>query len=287
MQTNQQSREPIGKGTRGEMNKLMRSLSVLGVALLSLSGVSSSFGAPVLSEDFNSYSLGNLNGQGGWTAISGAGANAIQVVSPGRADLPAGTGEDDSKAFTSSLGFMADGTSFYYGLTINMTTAQTGEYFASVSAGTSTSLFYNRLFAKATTGGFLLGIMETSGTGSVTNYGSTVLSLGTDYRVVVAQHIIAGPLNDTLAIYVDPTDVIELNNTAYVTKSWTTANSETNSYGQFNLRQGVSGAGPAVVVDDIVVGQDFSEVAMIPEPSTMLLVGLGLVGLWTSRRRRS
>jgi len=52
----------------------------------------------------------------------------------------------------------------------------------------------------------------------VTTWGASVLSLSTDYRVVIAQNFIAGTLNDTFNVYVNPTDLVnEGANTAYLT----------------------------------------------------------------------
>ena len=271
---------------RGQMKKfLMASV----VAFVAFSLVSSSYGTPAFTDNFNSYTTGiNLAGQGPWTATT-VGATPIQVVSPGKASVGA-SGQDDYAAFSSPV-TLVDGTSFYYGLTLDVLTANAnGDYFIHVStpAGTTTT-FVERLWARASGGGFQLGLMETSGVGGTTNWGSTVLSLNTDYRVVVAQHSIAGGVNDTFAVYVNPSDTsVELNNAAYLTKTWGSATAESASYAAINLRQGSTFGAPTEFVDNLAVSQTFSDVAtVVPEPSTFLMVGAGLAGLLAIRRRRS
>lgn len=273
------------------MNRFTKSMCVIGVALLSLSVVSSSFATTAFSDNFNSYTAGaNLSGQGPWTATAAA-LTPMQVTNIATGDnaVRLGTsGQDEFAALTSGTVTPGDGNSFYFSLSLNVISAQaTGDYFMhdSTPAGTTTA-FFDRLHIKSTTGGFLLGIVETSG-GAVVSYGTGVLTLGTTYQVVVARHFVAGALNDTLAVYVNPTDTsVELNNTAYVTKAWTSTTAENTAVSALNLRQGTAANAPAEVVDNILASTTFADVT-IPEPSTVVLVGLGLVGLLGIRRRRS
>ena len=239
------------------------------------------------SEDFNSYANGNLTNQGPWLQTAPA-ANPIQV-NGGKAILPT-TGQDVYAAFGSPVNFGV-GESFYYGLTINVISATAaGDYFFHVSnpAGT-TSAFFERLFARSSGAGFQLGLLDASGTGSATTWGSTVLSLNTDYRVVVAQNSITGPNNDTFNLYVDPTDSTEANNTAYLSHGWTsTTVAEVATYAAVNLRQGGSTTTPSVSVDNILVSKIFSDLTPVPEPSILALAalaGFGMLSLSVFRKR--
>ena len=264
----------------------MKNRNCLMVCVGILGGVWPSFGAAIFGEGFDNYVNGSLTNQGPWLATASATA-PIQVAS-GRAQL-ATSGQDAYAAFGSAIS-NPDGTSFFYGLTINVTSTQAaGDYFFHVSnpAGTTLS-FYERLFAKSAVGGFQLGFVDTSGTGSTITYGLPVLSLGTDYRVVVAQNFVAGPNNDTFSLYVNPTDLsVEGNNTPFLTHTWTsTSVAETATYAAVNLRQGSSANAAAVFVDDILVSKTYSDVASTPEPSTICLALAGAAGLLCFRRRR-
>jgi hypothetical protein len=262
---------------------------ILAGAAASLLGISSSFGATLFSDDFT-YPNGNLAGQGSWLQTSTPSASPIQVT--GGVAVIGTSGQDIYAPLVSALSLSA-GTSFFYGLTINVSAAQsTGDYFAhfTPTVGDS-SLFFGRTFVKSSGSGYLLGYMETSGTGSAVTYGSQILNFGQSYRVVVAYNSVAGTLNDTASLYVNPSDtVVEANNSPYLTDTWTTASAEPTSVAALNLRQGGSTAAPTLTVDFLSAGDAFSSAAgfsPVPEPSTWALFGAGVIGLGLVVRRKS
>lgn len=242
--------------------------------------------APIFSEDFNSYTNGPLLGQGTppWTITGTSVVNPISVSS-GLVPL-ANTGQDVNAAF-SSVYTGVDGTSLFYGATINLSAAGTGDYFLHLTpaAGNSTA-FFGRVYAQASGAGFVLGYLETSGTGSAVNYGTGVLNFGSNYRVAVAYDFVAGTLNDTARLYVDPTDNVELNNTPYLSDTWTTVTAETNVFRTINFRQGGSSSSPTLTVDNLLVGTTFADVAQVPEPSVFALIGIGGLAFFLQRRAR-
>ncbi|MEK7707990.1 MAG: PEP-CTERM sorting domain-containing protein [Verrucomicrobiota bacterium] len=244
----------------------------------------------IFSENFNSYANGNLTNQGPWLQTAAA-ANPVQVANGNSGKVASlFTGQDVYAAFGSPYNpyTIADGTSFYIGLTLNVSAATAGgDYFLHVtpSAGNS-SAFFERFFVKSSGSGFVLGYLETSGTGGVINYGSTVWSFNTDYRAVIAYNAVAGTVNDTASVYVNPTDyLVQGNNAAEISDLWTTVFSETNKVAAINLRQGGSTTAATLSVDDIFVGTTFADVSAAPEPSSIALVGLGLLALSFIRRR--
>ncbi len=241
--------------------------------------------APYYLDTFT-YPDGPLVGNDSWTVTGTVFTNPEQVSS-GRVPLTT-SGQDVNASIGAPL-TIADGTSFYIGVTINVSAAQAGgDYFLHTSPNPgNSSAFFERVFIKSSGAGFLLGYVETSGTGATTTYGTTVLNFGTDYRAVIAYNKVAGPLNDTASVYVNPTDnLVQGNNTPYLTSTWTSASAETNLVGTVNLRQGSATAAAALIVDDLDLSLTFADAAVIPEPHGLaLLGGFGIVA-WSFVRRR-
>ena len=224
--------------------------------------------------------VGNTIGQGGWAQTGTfTGGNPVAINS-GKAILASGaTGQDAWKAFDSAA-TMTAGTSLLSKINFTVTSATSGgDYFFHLgSPAGSTSGFYQRLFAKSTTGGFLLGISTTSSTGT---YGTSLLSLNTAYNVVIAWNSITGSSNDTLNVYVNPTDPTLANNSAYTSATWNVA--EPSTLDTANLSLGGSGTTPGVQVNTI-------NVAIVPEPSTgalLVLGGAALVAVRSLRKKNS
>ena len=245
---------------------------------------------PLFSDNFNSYPNGNLVGNDGWTQQSTTTTSPIQVSS-GRA-LVGATGQDIFNTLSTPY-TLVDGTSFYIGATLNLSAATaTGDYFLHWGTLPQGNTFMSRVFVKSSGTGYVLGYLETSGTGTTT-YGTTVLNFGQDYRMVLAYNPVAGPLNDTAAVYVDPDDLtVEANNTPYLSDTWTTTTAEQTTLATINLRQGGSTSGPTLAIDDLGLATTFAEAATftpapVPEPTSLsLLGGFGLLAWFVNRRRR-
>ena len=241
------------------------------------------FAAPVLSDNFNNYANGNLVGQGTWLQTSTSATSPIQVN--GGVVTIGNTGQDVYDAFSSAVNTTGGG-SLFVGLTLDVITAKSaGDYFLHTStAVASTSGFYDRLEARSSGAGFQLGLEE-SGSDPVV-WGTTVLTLGQSYQVITEQDFVAGALNDTFELYVNPTDLsVAGNNTAYLNFTWNGTTAEAASYAEVNLRQGTAGSAPSETVDDLAVSETFADV--VPEPSTIALLTLGgAAGLAAIRRKR-
>ncbi|MGD9634199.1 MAG: hypothetical protein AB7G28_11360 [Pirellulales bacterium] len=216
----------------------------------------------VFSDDFN-VPNGPLNGTtpdigtGVWAATAAA-SNPIQIASQEVALV--NTGEDSYAAFTAPVPATA-GKGILSSLDITVTAASAGgDYFFHLSnpAGT-TSIFLERLFARSSGNGFQLGLLDTSGTGSTTTWGTTVLDFGTKYSVDVLWNFVAGASNDTFAVSV--------NDAPYLTHSWTSVNAEPAALAAVNFRQGGSSTFPTVYADNLVV-------TSVPEPTTVVLASL-------------
>jgi PEP-CTERM motif len=227
-----------------------------------------------LDDNFNSYSNGDLVGQGGWNQTAAA-SPAMQVAN-GQVVIGK-SGQDVYKGLSSTVP-NTSGTSLYTVFDITLTSVQSaGDYFLHLSSPlATTSLFYQRVFARSSGTGFVLGLLDTSGTGSATTWGTTELSLSTLYSVTVAWNFIEGANNDTFDLYVGGSS------TPYLTHTWTSPNAEPTTIAAANLRQGSASNSPEVLLDNLVV----TDVNPIPEPSTygLFILGVGAV-LWKLRRQ--
>ncbi|MGB7159020.1 MAG: PEP-CTERM sorting domain-containing protein [Tepidisphaeraceae bacterium] len=246
-------------------------------AAIALAGMGTAANAAVvLSDNFDSYTNGNLSSQGGWTATAvPVTPNAMQVAGATDKFVQLNTigGQDEYKAFTSVVAH-TDGNSILTSFTANIASAAVaGDYFAHLSSPlATTSLFFQRVFARSSGAGFQLGLLDTSGTGSAITWGSTELTFGTEYDVDVTWNFVAGAVNDTFALTV--------NNAAYLTHAWTSVNGEPATIEAANLRQGGATTSASVQFDDYVITE------VVPEPTSLAALGLGAMGLLHRRRNR-
>jgi len=231
--------------------------------------------AIVLIDNFDSYTDGNLSGQGGWTATAAA-ATPMQISGGIDKVVSIGTsGQDEYKAFTAPY-TIVDGDSIKSTFQIVVSSAgATGDYFYHLSnpAGTSTN-FFGRVFARSSGAGFQLGLLATSGTGSSTNWGTDVLNFNQAYNLDLLWNFVAGPTNDTFVLNVD--------NAAYVTHTWNSATAEPTALAAANLRQGSAANAVALTFNNLQV----ETIAAIPEPSTIALSTLAGLGFLGYRLRR-
>jgi hypothetical protein len=248
------------------------SVAILGAALSFAS--SANFASTiVMSDDFNKANqalLGTTPNVGGnWTITGTSTVNALQIS--GNAVPMANTGQDAFSAFAASIP-NGPGAPLHTSMDINLSAVGTGDYFTHLSdpAGTTTN-FYQRLGATATSGGYFLTLAVTGGGGAATTAGTTVLSLGTTYHVDINWNFVAGALNDTFQVFV--------NGSPYLSKTWDSTNAEATAVSAANLRQGTAGAAATLTIDNLQVD--------VPEPATLVLASMiGLVGLVCCRSRQ-
>ena len=225
----------------------------------------------------------DFEGQNGWRQTGSNSFSPIQVTNG--AAIIGTSGQDVYHAFNPVN--PTAGNTLYYSASMQVTAAQsTGDYFLFVGdpVGTTTN-FFGRLFAKSTSGGFLLGIQSTSGTNSAVTYGITTLSLNQTYNVVVAYDFATGALNDTFAVYVDPNSTNRASLTSYVSAGWlSTTQAEPSQLTEISLRQGSQSNAPTVSVYSLAAGSSLADVGVVPAPGALAL--LGVAGLVGSRRRR-
>ncbi len=251
----------------------MNMRKTFGAAVLAagLTGASAN-AAVVLSDNFDSYVNGPLSAQGGWVATSNT-TTPAQVAGESDKYVQLSTGQDEYKAFTSVVSH-TDGNSLQTSFTANVSTASTnGDYFSHLSSplGT-TSLFYQRVFARSSGEGYQIGILETSqsGTTLAPSYGDTVLSFNTEYDIDVTWAFVPGATNDTFTVTV--------NGAPYVARTWISTSAEPTTLEAANVRQGSASNAANLQFDDYVVTE------VIPEPTSLAAIGLGALGLLRRRR---
>jgi hypothetical protein len=105
-------------------------------------------------------------------------------------------------------------------------------------------------------------------------------ALNTQYLVVGKLEFNVSGANDRLTVWIDPTGVETATASNTITGQdlgWVTPTHAT--VGQFN----VSGRG---IIDEVRIGSAWSDVAAIPEPGSLALIGIAVGSLVIARRRR-
>jgi hypothetical protein len=273
------------------MKKTLHGIFTLMLAL------ASSQAANYLTVDFSTgYVDGNLAGltentagQNGWKQTGTTATTPIQYNSSLGAAVIGTSGQDIYKAFTTQAP-KTDGTSLLTRLDFKLTAVRaTGDYFFNLSdpAGT-TQNFYGRLFARSSGSGFNLGLLTTSGTGSATQWTTSVFNLNQSYTAVLAWNFVAGTSNDTMALYINPSTHNISGLTAEVSSNWLSSSvgEPATNLSAVNLRQGSSSAAPTLNATYISVGNTLGDVGIVPEPSSGALLVLGGVSLVAIRSLR-
>ena len=274
------------------MKKALHGIFTLMLAL------ASSQAANYLTVDFaTGYTPGNLAGitsnaagQNDWKQTSTTATTPIQINANGQAVIGA-SGQDVYKAFTSAF-TKSDGTSIFLRSRFALTgSTTTGDYFMHLTptAGESSNLL-GRIGAKLTGTGastYLLGAQSTSGSGGLMTYGTTALSLNTFYDVILKWDFVAGSVNDTFSLFVNPTSNVLANLSPYVTANWLSVSAEPTTLAAVNLRQG---SGTTALISSLSVGSSLSDVGVVPEPSSgalLVLGGVSLVAIRSLRKKNS
>jgi hypothetical protein len=235
------------------------------------------------------YANGGLIGQPAtapaasqWVNTSAAGTNPITISGNNGTNTGNGlvtlttSGEDDRLPFTGALN-AADSSSVYLSADINLTAAQTGDYFLSLGDG-STSIFDLRIYAKAVTGGYALALLTNGSTAPAAGAYGAAIPFNTKEHIVAEYDFVAGstPANDTSELYLNPSDPLYGGNNLYVNGVLGGTTTDATQLSAVYLRQGSAASAPSGTVDNI---------AVVPEPATFALGGLGLIALIGLARR--
>lgn len=218
-------------------------------------------------------------GSGGvWTTFSGT-ADQLQV-SGGSIGLTFAQSEDVVRALGSSF----TSGRIYYSLTTNVSVlpTATGSYFTHFSDGETGvgADFISRLYVKAgaTPDTIQFGIRNSS-SGGAEVFADQEFGLNQDLALVVRFDFTT--LQSTL--WINPTN--EASPSTTDTSVFTFNGTTTGVLNGLNFRQ-AGGIGTSTI-GILRTGTTFADVTPVPEPGTLALVGLGMVGLLYGIRRQS
>lgn len=238
----------------------MKTLSILFLSII----LASTFlmGQVLLQENFTG-AVGTQLVSAGWT-LNNSTTNPLVISSPGltftgypgsgvgNACAMANNGQDVTQSFTPQT--TGD---LYLSFMMNVSAALTGDYFIAFSPSTSSSNYYARLHLKTTTGGYLLGLNKNNEVTGGAAYGSTVLSLGTTYMVVVKYTFVtpsSTDTNDIMKVYVLSSGASIGSEPAIPEITYSTnTKADAPDLGFVTLRQGSATAAPTLVIDGIRV----------------------------------
>ena len=233
--------------------------------LLMLMAISTVASAQLLKEDFD-YTAGDSLRAHGWL-LSNTTVNPLKVTSPGltftgysssgvgNATTLMSTGQDVYKAFTAQ-----NAGSVYLSFMMNVSAAQTGDYFIGLSTSTFQSNYYARLFLKSSGAGFVMGMSKNNETAT---YGTTVFSLNTTYMVVVKYTFVAGAANDSMSVYVlaAGTSLAAEPGTAEISNYANATKADAANLGIVSLRQGGTSSAPTLMLDGVRIAASWSNSA--------------------------
>lgn len=214
----------------------------------------------LLTENFD-YPNGTILTSAGWSAHSGAGSQAIDVVVPGLtfAGYPLSniggaaqldnTGEDINKSFTS----VASGA-VYTAFMVKVDGISDG-YFFHLGMSTIATTYFGRVWVSTGTGGnFKFGLTKGSETTPVNT--TTEYTTGTTYLVVLKYNIVDGVTNDEVSLYVFNGAIPAAEPATATIPAFTTTAAD-NAPGSVALRQ--YNAAQKIIVDGIRVGKTWAE----------------------------
>jgi hypothetical protein len=241
---------------------------------------STSFQAPTYTDGILNGSADTTTpGQDGWIITSGGQTNPITVSNSATNGMVSLTtnGQDVRRIFNGGAAAAVTSGSVFLDAHVTVNSALTGDYALHLGDG-STTLFYDRVFFKAGTTGFVMALGTSSGT--TPTYGTTEFPFGTAIHVLARYDFVPGAANDTGALFINPTTFDGSGDTPYVAA--TTQGADATSIDAVYLRQGAAASSPTLTVDDM---QAFVTTS-VPEPSSLSLLGVAGVGLVVRRYRR-
>jgi hypothetical protein len=220
-------------------------------------------------EDFD-YPAGDSLTQHGWAAHSGT-TNGILVTSPGltypgygssgigNAATLTTTGQDVNKQYTP----ITSGA-IYASTMVNVTSAQTGDYFFHLGLANTTSIYMGRIFVKvAANGNLRFGVSKSSTNTTVQPaYSDSIYTTGTTYLLVVKYQFNPDVADDSAYLFINPA-ISSIEPSPNLAHGTLTTGSDPANIGGVYIRQGTASSGPNLILDGIRIGTAWSDVVPV------------------------
>lgn len=240
-------------------------------------------------EDFD-YPAGDSLTQHGWTAHSGT-SNAIFVTSPGltypdygssgvgNAATLTTTGQDVNKQYTP----LTSGA-VYASVMVNVTSAQTGDYFFHLGLANTTTIYMGRVFVKnALNGNLAFGLSKSSINASVQPiYSDSIYTTGVTYLLVLKYKFNPDVADDSVYLFINP--VVSPSEPApNLAHGTLTTGSDPANIGGVYIRQGTASSAPNLILDGIRIGTAWADVVPVELTSfAAISSGSDVVLKWTT-----
>lgn len=172
--------------------------------------------------------------------------------------------------------------SIFYSFSFQLSSLPTQATY-SFSLSHSNTLYASAVWLRADAGGTGFNIGLSNRSNSTAEYSSTVFDLNTTIFLVGSYTIAEGGGNSS-SLWINPNSS-SFGGLAPTASLTATGGNDQNTISQFLLR-GAAGS-PAGTMDELRIGDSFAAVTPVPEPSVVVLLGLGLAFvLWRVRARR-
>ncbi len=246
---------------------MLRSCMIsIGISLIA--GLSFCRGQVLFHEDFVEP-VGTLLTAGGWIQSGSTSTNPIAVALEGGlsyGDYPgsalgnaaglASSGQDVYHAFPP-----VDSGSLFLSFLVNVSAAQTGDYFIAVSPGTHQTNYFMRIHVKASGDGFLFGVSKNTEVSGGAAFGTTVHQFNATCLVVAKYSFVPEDTSDdAISLFVFSGQSLPASEppTAEV-GPYRSSKLDAPDLGILTLRQGSASAAPSLTVDAIRMGTGWNE----------------------------
>ena len=220
-----------------------------------------------LEENFD-YLVGDPITSHGWTSHSGGTTNAILVSTPGltysgygssgigNAATLTTSGQDVNQQFTPLTS-----DAIYAAVMVNITSAQTGDYFFHLGIANTTSIFLGRVFVKnAANGNLAFGLSKSSTSVTVPPiYSDSIYTTGNTYLLVLKYQFNPGTTDDSVYLFINPviSQTEPLPNLAHGTL---TTGTDPANIGGVYIRQGGASLAASLKLDGIRIATAWAEI---------------------------